>query len=289
MWGSPRSPSRVCVHSCPKYLYANSFFRFHLTGYFPEEPAFAICASNYKSYLESYCFLAAELQINIVPGTIVEAHRSSSCPISCPSCSATESTSPRLLNVAYFISATGTILGSYQKVNLWHGERAHLSSGLPANSSHHVISTPLGPVGLLACWDLAVPEASRALVAQGVKIIIIPASWPGLGSAPAGLKRNPGFEKLMLQSLLTARAFENSCAVVFVNVGNEDNDRNLGLSQVVMPFSGTLGAPLGSGEAIAVIDLDMSEIGEAEEYYKVREGLNRDEWMYGFLGKSERE
>ncbi|KFY53117.1 hypothetical protein V496_07884 [Pseudogymnoascus sp. VKM F-4515 (FW-2607)] len=259
-------------------------FRYHLTGWTPENPSFAFCASNYKTYLESYCTLAAELQINIVPGSIVEAHPSPSCSASCSSCPATDSTRSQFVNIAYFISATGKILGSYQKANLWSGERAHLSSVRPTNSHHQVISTPLGTVGLLLCWDLAIPEAFRSLVAQGAKIIILPALWTGLGSAPAGLKRNPGFEKQMLQSLLNARAFENSVAVVFTNAGDTENNKNLGQSQVVMPFSGSVETPLGSEEAVKIFDLDMDEIGDAEDYYKIREDMTANDWCYGRVG-----
>lgn len=219
-----------------------------------------------------------------MPGSIVEAHPSPSCSTSCSSCIATASTCPQFVNIAYFISATGKILGSYQKANLWYGERAHLSSATPTSSHHQVISTPLGTAGLLLCWDLAIPEAFRSLVAQGAKIIILPALWTGLGSAPVGLKRNPGFEKQMLQSLLNARSFENSIAVVFTNAGDTENDKNLGQSQVVMPFSGSVETPLGGEEAVKIFDLDMDEIGDAEDYYKIREDMTADYWRYGRVG-----
>jgi predicted amidohydrolase len=134
---------------------------------------------------------------------------------------------------------------------------------------------------MLICWDLAFPEAFRALVAQGAKIIIVPAFWTGLGSAPAGLKRNPGFEKEMLQTLVLARAIENTSAVVFVNAGGgDDNDGNIGLSQVAMPFSGPVGAPMGGREGMSVVDVDMNILEEAEEHYKVREDMTRDTWAY---------
>lgn len=278
------SPTRASFSTPLKYIYTEKIFRYHLTGWTPEDRSFALCASNYKTYLESYCALAAELQINIVPGSIVEAHPSPSCLTSCSSCPTTARTSPHFLNIAYFISTTGEILDSYQKANLWYGERAHLSSVMSTSSHHRVIPTSLGPVGLLLCWDLAIPEAFRALVAQGAKIIILPAFWTGLGSALVGLKRNPEFEKQALQSLLNARAFENSIAVVFANAGDTENDKNLGQSQVVTPFSGSIGTPLGGEETGKVFDLDMDEIKDAEEYYKIREDMTAKDWRYRGLG-----
>jgi predicted amidohydrolase len=254
-------------------------YRYHLTGWEPEDPAFALCAADYNSYLESYRALAAELHMNIVPGTIVEAHPNSRCPPSCPSCPITPSSAPILLNIAYFISSSGVILGSYQKANLWHGERAHLLSIRPTCSPHRVIPTPLGPVGLLICWDVAFPEGFRKLVAQGAKIIIVPAFWTGLGSAPEGLKRNPGFEKLTMQSVLMARAFENTAAVVFVNAGGVQ-EGNLGLSQVVLPFVGSVAPPLGHAEGMAIVNLDMQVLEDAEQVYRVRQDMAGETWPY---------
>jgi predicted amidohydrolase len=141
---------------------------------------------------------------------------------------------------------------------------------------------------LLACWDLAVPEAFRVLVAQGAKIIIIPAFWTGLGSSPAGLKRNPGFEQMVLQGLVTARAFENTCAIVFTNIGGAEGAGDLGLSQVAMPFSGPLGKPLGGGEGLNVIDVDMDEFEEAEQFYGIRKDINGDSWRYSISDSTTR-
>lgn len=77
----------------------------------------------------------------------------------------------QLLNTAYFISNDGTVLGQYCKKNIWHPERPHLTSG---REKHAAIETPVGRVGMLICWDLAFPEAFRALVEDGVEIVVIP-------------------------------------------------------------------------------------------------------------------
>jgi predicted amidohydrolase len=53
--------------------------------------------------------LAKKCNINIVPGTFVEKHVSPD----------EEGGKKMLYNVAYFISNTGEVLGSYTKKNLW--------------------------------------------------------------------------------------------------------------------------------------------------------------------------
>jgi predicted amidohydrolase len=90
-------------------------------------------------------------------------------------------------------------------------EREHLTGS--GRDIHEVFDTPLGKVGMLICWDLAFPEAFRELIAQGAKLIIVPTFWTLNDCSPAGLKLNPSAEALFLDSVLTARAFENTCGM----------------------------------------------------------------------------
>jgi predicted amidohydrolase len=111
-------------------------------------------------------------------------------------------------------------------------ERDHLTGS--GRDVHEVFDTPIGKVGMLICWDLAFPEAFRELIANGAKIMwvhhhsnlglgsdiefillimhsIIPTFWTLNDCNEAGLKLNPSAEALFLDSMLTARAFENTC------------------------------------------------------------------------------
>ena len=180
---------------------------YHLTNWIPRSHGFAEKAKQWQTYLSRYQTLAAECQLSVVPGTIVEAHVNE------------ETGEEILVNVAYFISPSGKILGRYQKKNLWHPERPYLTSS--SHEPHEVIDSPLGKVGLLICWDLAFPEAFRELIAQGAKIIIVPTFWGLNDCSEYGLKLNPTTEPLFLSSIITARAYENTCCVVFVNAGAE--------------------------------------------------------------------
>jgi predicted amidohydrolase len=92
-------------------------------------------------------------------------------------------------------------------------ERDHLTSS--SHDLHEVFDTPIGKVGMLICWDLAFPEAFRELIAQGAKLIIIPTFWTLKDCNEAGLKLNPSAEALFLDSMLTARTFENTCGMIY--------------------------------------------------------------------------
>ncbi|RYN83917.1 hypothetical protein AA0117_g1403 [Alternaria alternata] len=246
---------------------------YHLTNWKPNDPEFLAVVEQCGGYLEKYCKLAKECNISIVPGTIVESHKENSAE------------EDRLLNVCYFISPSGEIAGKYIKKNLWGPERDHLTGS--GHSPHEVFDTPVGKVGLLICWDLAFPEAFRELIAQGAQIIIIPTFWTLNDCNAAGLARNPAAEALFLDSMLTARAFENTCAVVFANAGGPPGKGYAGLSQVTVPFVGALGKLGGAGEGMCVVDLDMQILEDAESNYQVRSDIARRDWHYVYRHSKE--
>ncbi|KAI7234899.1 carbon-nitrogen hydrolase, partial [Hortaea werneckii] len=248
---------------------------YHLLNWVPQDPKFKEACGQWQFYLNKYRELAKECNINIVPGTIVELHDAG-----------TEN--ERLLNVAYFLTNTGNIAGKYVKKNLWGPiERNHLSSS--TRDPHPVIDTPLGKVGLLICWDLAFPEAWRELIANGAKIIIVPTFWTLSDCSPAGLAVNPTAEGLFLDSMLTARCFENTCAVIFANAGGPPGKGYAGLSQVCVPYAGAI-TRLGScAEGMAVVDLDMKIVEDAEENYQVRSDLARSDWHYEYRHSNKRD
>ena len=256
---------------------------YHLLNWVPDDPDFAVYCEQWEVYLRKYQALAKEHNICIVPGTIVEKHKDES---------ADGKGADILINVAYFISNTGEILGRYQKKNLWHPERPHLASS--THNPHEAFDTPLGKVGMLICWDLAFPEAFRELIASGAKLIIIPTFWTLNDCSPYGLRVNPLSEKVFLESALTARAFENTCAVVFVNAGAEKGKENrgnyAGLSRVTVPFTGALGKEtMDCGEeGMSLVNLDMEYVEEAEKNYKVREDMEKEGWHYTYRHQSSR-
>lgn len=248
---------------------------YHLTNWLPKEQKFDDACNDWEMYLQRYQALAKELSICIVPGTIVERHTEK----------VSDSEVDKLLNCAYFIDKTGSIVGKYIKKNLWHPEREHLASS--TTDAHQVFDTPLGKVGLLVCWDLAFPEAFRELIVQGAKLIIIPSFWGLNDCSPAGRAYNPSAEALFLDSFLTTRCFENTCAIVFCNAGGPATEGYAGLSQVCLPFSGPIARLGSSGEGMAVVDLDLGVLEIAEENYKIRADLARDDWHYTYRHSQE--
>ncbi|KAI1434082.1 carbon-nitrogen hydrolase [Xylaria sp. CBS 124048] len=238
---------------------------YHLTSWVPDEPGFKASCKESSAYLQKYQALAKELHICIVPGTIVEPENDT------------------LTNCAYFISSDGSIAGRYQKKNLWHPERRHLVSS--ADEPHKAFDTPLGRVGLLICWDLAFPEAFRELIDDGAQLICVPSFWTMRDVSAEAYAMNPNGEELFLNNTVVARAFENTCAIVFVNAGGPaqrgEETNFAGLSQVGAPHLGSLGRQ-GRAEGMSVVELDMDVLRIAEENYKVRQDMRTEGWHYAY-------
>lgn len=190
--------------------------------------------------------------------------------------------------VAHFIApGTGAIAGSYQKKNLWHPERPHLSPGRHAPHAAFDVPLPGGAVvraGLLVCWDLAFPEAFRALVADGAQLVVVPSFWRVTDMDEVGRALNPDCERVFLEAACVSRAFENTACVAFCNSG--------GCSQVAMPILGRV-RPLDEGDSraaglgldedgVSYVEVDLDVLRVAEENYKVREDIRGPGWHYGY-------
>jgi len=263
--------------------------------------------------------LAKELKINICAGTICYTVPSQASN-GTSEAGADANEKPNLLNISPFISQTGELLGSYTKVNLWIPEREHLTSSVeyaqtsnstsaseaptsksqtakdlqhagvahsepsnPPMAPHEVIQTPLGKIGVLICWDLAFPEAFRSLIRQDCKIIMIPTFWKQDDMMPAGLELNPDAEKLFLESTLVARAYENTCMIIFCNAGGPKEEGYLGLSGVYAPIVGRVKGSFTDGEeGMRIVDVDLGIQELAEQNYRVREDMKGDDWHYGY-------
>ena len=81
---------------------------YHLTGWEPDRPEFKSACSTWKEHLEKYQRLAKELDICIVPGTMIKE------------CEAAVEGMPKTFqNIAYFLDNEGKVIGQYQKKNVW--------------------------------------------------------------------------------------------------------------------------------------------------------------------------
>ncbi len=150
--------------------------------------------------------LAAEFQMHLIAGIA-------------------ERDGEQLFNSAVLIGPHG-LIGTYRKVHLWDQENAVFE---PGNVGLPVFDTDLGKLGLLICYDLWFPEASRALVLQGAEVICVPTNWVPIPGQRAGAAA-------MALTLCQAAAHVNSVYVIAADrVGVERGQPFIGQSAIVAP------------------------------------------------------
>lgn len=112
-------------------------------------------------------------------------------------------------------------------------------------SSLPVFDTAIGKIGVLICYDVRFPEASRVLALDGADIITLPTNWP------EGAEVSPTY-------MAPARAAENRLFVVTCNrVGVENGFRFIGRS-AIHDITGVTIASAGDEETVLVADIDVS-------------------------------
>ncbi len=131
-----------------------------------------------------------------------------------------------LHNSAVLISPKGYI-GKYQKMYLpTHSvfeEKRYFRPGYQIP----VFETEIGKLGIIICYDVYFPEVARMLSLKGAKLIVC-------------ISASPSVRRGFFETLIAARAIENTVFVAFVNLaGIEDGLQFWGGSRIIAP-SGNL-------------------------------------------------
>jgi len=135
--------------------------------------------------------------------------------------------------------------------------KIHLYDSFGYRESDTLAPGPLRPVtarvgdlrvGLMTCYDLRFPELARALSAEGVDVLVVPAAWVA----------GPG-KVMQWQTLLRARAIENVCWVV---AAAQPGPRYCGHSMIVSP-TGDVVVEAGDGDEVLGATLDLAAVTDA--------------------------
>ena len=158
----------------------------------------------------------------------------------------------RVYNTAVAFAGSGELVAAYRKIHLFDslGER---ESAVVAPGSELVVADLAGvPTGFATCYDIRFPELTRALVARGAELIVVPGAWA------AGL-----FKEEHWVTLVRARAIENT---VWVAAAGQVPDPSspptraptgVGRSMLVDPM-GAVRADLGLWPQVTVAELDSA-------------------------------
>jgi 5-aminopentanamidase len=108
-----------------------------------------------------------------------------------------------------------------------------------------VFDTDLGRIGVLICYDLRPPEATRVMALRGAEIVVLPTNWPSRkGTTPA--------------LMCPARAMENKIFFASCNRVGDENGFGFRGESAIYGVGGEVLDSLGEGEGIIVADVDLS-------------------------------
>lgn len=164
-----------------------------------------------------------------------------------------ERTQATLHNTAAIVGPKGFI-GKYRKMYLpTHSvfeEKRYFRPGYqPA-----VFETNIGRVGLVICYDLFFPEATRLARLEGAQLIVC-------------ISASPATRRTFFETLTSARAIENTAFLAFVNlVGIEDGLQFWGGSRLVGPQGKILARAKYDEEDLITGQVNYADIRSIEAF-----------------------
>ncbi len=114
-----------------------------------------------------------------------------------------------------------------------------------------VFNTTFGKIGLLICYDLNFPELAKALTLQGADLLIC-------------ISASPSTTRKYFETLLPARALENTVFVAYVNLaGNQEDLIYWAGSQVYDPLGNLIIKAPYFKESIITCDINLKQLEPA--------------------------
>ncbi len=151
-----------------------------------------------------------------------------------------------IYNSFVMVGPDGSHVGTYRKIHLVPGIETAI---FRAGSEVELLSTSLGEIGVLICFDRRFPELARAYAVEGADILVVPSATS---------------DRTVDEFLLPARAYENDLWLLFANqVGPHPQPRTdpmHGDSRVIDPRGETRGRASGDQVELLVIDVPLEDV-----------------------------
>ena len=170
-------------------------------------------------------------------------------------------------NTAVVIERDGTIAGKYRKMHIpddpAYYEKFYFT---PGDLGFHPITTSVGRLGVLVCWDQWYPEAARLMALQGADLLIYPTAIGYESSDPVEEQQR---QREAWTTVQRGHAVANGLPVVSVNRVGHEPDPSGQTGGITFWGSSFIAGPQGElyyraseeeEESVVVsVDLDHSE------------------------------
>jgi nitrilase len=163
--------------------------------------------------------------------------------------------SERVSSSCLVVNDQGVECARYDKMHLFDVDvddpqgRYRESDTFVAGDKVVVVDSPVGRLGLAVCYDIRFPELFRAMFAEGVDVIAVPAAFTLLTGEAHWL------------ALLRARAIENQCYIVGANQGGRHSKtRTTSGGSVIIDGWGKVLSEAGRGECCVMAEMDIQQL-----------------------------
>ena len=183
-------------------------------------------------------------------------------------------------NAAAYLSG-GKIVHLHRKVFLPTGGMFDEAKFFARGRDFAAFETRFGRAGTMICRDFLSLASSYLLFAGGAEIIIVISAAPG-----RGMSEQPGFATSRMWELMgEAVSYFCTAFVLYCNrVGFEDGKCFAGGSFAFSPSGARLFKASETGQELAVLDLDLGEVGRAREKWTFKRD-DLPEVVYHALGR----
>ena len=224
---------REAAKSCPDIILLPEMWN---TGFFPKEKLMELSDKDGERARREIGALAKELSVNIVAGSIADVR-----------CG-------KIYNTAYVFDRSGNCVCQYDKTHLFSpmGEDKFFEKGAMLNR----FRLDGKECGIIICYDLRFPEASRSLAVQGIDFLFVVSQWPDVRIRH-------------LTALAKARAIENQIFVAVCNsCGRAADTKYGGNSAIFNPWGESL-TTAGTEEEIITAKCDMQTLRDIRKSINV--------------------
>ncbi len=176
-------------------------------------------------------------------------------------------------NTAVVIEKDGALAGKYRKMHIpddpAYYEKFYFT---PGDLGFEPISTSVGKLGVLVCWDQWFPEAARLMTLKGADILIYPTAIGWTSNDSDAEKRR---QQDAWQTVQRGHAIANGLYVVAVNrvgfepdpSGQTDGIQFWGHSFICDPQSEIISQSPDNREHIAIVEIDLNRTEEVRRWW----------------------
>lgn len=166
-------------------------------------------------------------------------------------------------NTAVVLDSDGSIAGKYRKMHIpddpAYYEKFYFT---PGDLGFEPISTSLGKLGVLVCWDQWYPEAARLMALKGAEVLIYPTA---IGTESTDPIEEQERQRQAWITIQRAHAVANGIPVISVNRVGYEPDPSAATGGITFWGSSFVCGPQGEflyqspndAEDIAIVDVDM--------------------------------